>query len=366
MAIRHESSRFRSQRDQALHYFSRPSQGVPGRPIDGPAAWRGDEQRRRDDWSYSFTPRDLAEIQSAFEHADRTRKETRELDADDFPLPGLRPTLAAVRDEVCSGRGFQLLRGLPVAEWSDAEAERFFWCFGLHLGIPGAQNPEGDLVGHVRDTRTTSDPADGRYYKTSREIAYHCDAADAVGLLCMQKARSGGLSRIVSSVTVFNELLRRSPRHAARLFQPYMLDTHGEGGINAFPVTPCCYSSGRLRTTYHSDYFRSAGRHAGVAPLSGFDLAVLEQYEAIANDPALCLEMDLEPGDVQLISNHTVLHARTAYQDDPDPIRRRHLLRLWLSFDEPLSLADRLRKKRALLGLAWAVARQPRAAAQAA
>ena len=77
-------------------------------------------------------------------------------------------------------------------------------------------------------------------------------------------------------------------------------------------------------------------------------------------------EMDLEPGDVQLISNHTVLHARTAYQDHADPARRRHLLRLWLSFDEPLRLADRLRKKRALLGLAWAVARQPRAAAQAA
>jgi hypothetical protein len=362
MAIRHQSSRFRSQRDQALHYFSRPGQGVPSRPIEGPAAWRGDELRRRDDWSYRCTRRDLAEIESAFEHAAGTGKETRELSPGDFPLPGLGQMLAAVRDEVCSGRGFQLLRGLPVASWSDAEAERFFWCFGLHLGIPGAQNPQGDLVGHVKDTGSTSDLAGGRYYRTSREIAYHCDAADAVGLLCMHKAKTGGLSRIVSSVTVFNELMRRSPRHAARLFQPYMLDTHGEGGINAFPVTPCCYSSGRLRTSYHSDYFRSAGRHAGVEPLSGFDLDVLEHYETIANDPALFLEMDLEPGDVQLISNHGVLHARTAYRDHPDPARRRHLLRLWLSFDEPLSFADRLRKKRALLRLAWAVTRQPRTA----
>lgn len=362
MAIRHQSRQFRSQRDQALHYFSRPRQGIPDRPIEGPSAWRGDDLRRRDDWSYRFTRRDLGEIHQAFEHAARTGKETRELERGDFPLPGLASTLAAVRDEVCSGRGFQLLRGLPVAEWSDAEAERFFWCFGLHLGIPGAQNPAGDLVGHVRDTRSPADLADGRYYKTPREIAYHCDAADAVGLLCMHKAESGGLSRIVSSVTVFNELLIRSPSHAARLCRPYMIDTHGEGGVNAFPVTPCCYSSGRLRTTYHSDYFRSASRHAGVAPLTGFDLEVLDQYEAIASDSALCLEMDLEPGDVQLISNHTVLHARTAYQDHPDPARRRHLLRLWLSFDEPLRLADRLRKKLALLGLAWAVARQPRTA----
>ena len=366
MAIRHQGRRFRSQRDQALHYFSRPRQGVPDRPIVGPSAWRGDDLRQRDDWSYRLTPRDIGEIHQALEHAARTGKQTRELGPEDFPLPGLARVLADVRDEVCSGRGFSLLRGVPVADWSDAEAERFFWCFGLHLGIPGAQNPQGDLVGHVRDTRSASDLADGRYYKTPREIAYHCDAADAVGLLCMHKAQSGGLSRIVSPVTVFNELLSRSPGHAARLCRPYMLDTHGEGGINAFPVTPCCYSNGRLRTTYHSDYFRSAGRHPGVAPLSAFDLEVLEHYETIAREPSLCLEMDLEPGDVQLISNHTVLHARTAYRDDADQARRRHLLRLWLSFDEPLRLADRLRKKRALLGLAWAVARQPRAAAQAA
>jgi hypothetical protein len=41
--------------------------------------------------------------------------------------------------------------------------------------------------------------------------------------------------------------------------------------------------------------------------------------------------MDLEPGDVQLISNHTVIHARTDYEDYPEDDRKRHLLRLWIT-----------------------------------
>jgi alpha-ketoglutarate-dependent taurine dioxygenase len=41
--------------------------------------------------------------------------------------------------------------------------------------------------------------------------------------------------------------------------------------------------------------------------------------------------MQFEPGDIQLLSNHRVLHARTAYEDAPGETRGRHLLRLWLS-----------------------------------
>jgi alpha-ketoglutarate-dependent taurine dioxygenase len=57
-------------------------------------------------------------------------------------------------------------------------------------------------------------------------------------------------------------------------------------------------------------------------------MALLEE---IANDPTFHLQMDFRPGDVQLLNNGRVLHAREAYEDDPDPARRRHLLRLWLA-----------------------------------
>ena len=358
MAVRSENGHYRSQREQALHYFARPHAGPCPAPINSPAAWRGREMRGRSDWRYRFTADDVAEIQAALAHSANTGKATREMTAADFPLPGLSARMTAAREQLINGYGLQVFSGLPVDDWNDEQSERVFWCLGLHIGIPGSQNPQDDLLGHVRDTGRPEDQASGRFYKTRKFIEFHCDAADAVGLLCLQKAKRGGQSRIVSSVAVFNEMLRLHPQQASRLYRPYMLDTKGEGGVNAFPIRPCCYSNGRLRTTYHSDYFRSAGTHADVDPLTESDLEVLDRYEAIAKDPDYYLDMDLQPGDLQLISNHTVLHARTDYEDFDEPERRRHLLRLWLSLDEPLSPIDRARKLRSRLGLMLSIARR--------
>jgi hypothetical protein len=52
--------------------------------------------------------------------------------------------------------------------------------------------------------------------------------------------------------------------------------------------------------------------------------------------------MALEPGDIQLLNNFLVVHARTEFTDDPDPAKRRHLLRLW--FDNPKSLRRAVNK----------------------
>jgi alpha-ketoglutarate-dependent taurine dioxygenase len=98
-------------------------------------------------------------------------------------------------------------------------------------------------------------------------------------------------------------------------------------------VPPCRFADGRLRTFYHSDYFRSVVRHDDVPEFSDEERELLDLYEEIANDPAWYLDMELEPGDIQLVSNHTVLHARTAYEDHADPAEKRHLLRLWLSIE---------------------------------
>jgi len=94
---------------------------------------------------------------------------------------------------------------------------------------------------------------------------------------------------------------------------------------------PCCFADGQLRTFFHSEYFRSVERLDGVK-LDESEQQVLDIYDAVAADPVNYLDMDLQPGDMQFLSNHTIVHARTAYQDDPE--NPRHLLRLWLSLSE--------------------------------
>jgi hypothetical protein len=196
----------------------------------------------------------------------------------------------------------------------------------------------------VRDTGESPDEV--RHYRTRVNINFHCDAADVVGLLCIHKAKRGGQSRIVSSISVYNELLRRRPGLVDRLYEPFMMDTKGEGGVRYIPVRPCRFDEGRLRTFYHTDYFRSAVGFDGKVLLSSEDRAVLDLYNQIAESPDFYLDMGFEPGDVQLLSNHTVLHARTEYEDHPEPELKRHLLRLWISLPGESSLASQLRRQR--------------------
>jgi hypothetical protein len=326
---------YKTLRAQTLHYFARPHEGIPTEPVESAADWRGDAVARRGDWIIELQPAEKAEIQASVAQAEASGRPMGALTAADFPLPTLARRIEAWRREIRHGRGFVLIRGVPVGEWTEAQSELFFWGLGLHLGIPGAQNSQGDLLGHVRDQHTQED---ARYYRTSKALAIHCDAADVVGLLCLRKAKSGGLSRIASSVAVFNELLRRKPQLIPRLFAPFYFDTKGEGGVKAFPIAPCRYAAGELRTFYQSDYYRSAAQHPHVPPLTAQEIDLLDSYDAIAAEPQFHLDMDLQPGDVQLLSNHTILHARTAFEDWPEPERQRHLLRLWISLPEKKSL----------------------------
>lgn len=346
---------YKSLRQQTLHYFARPQAALRLEPLKGPSAWRGEDLRQRSDWIDPLGPAAVEELKQALHTAEASGKPLGSLTRDDFPLPGLAPRIAAWREEVRRGRGFVLVRGLPVSEWSEAQSEMAYWCLGQHLGIPGAQNPQGDLLGHVRDQRTGEDV---RLYRTNQAIKVHCDAADVVGLLCLKAARSGGLSRLASSVTVYNELLRTKPQLVPRLYQPLYFDTKGEAGIRAFPVAPCTYAEGELRTFWQSDYYRSAPLLPEVPDLTDEERELLDSYDAIADSPEIHLDMALEPGDMQLVSNHSILHARTAFEDHPEPDQRRHLLRLWISLPEPRSLQLRYLVARSWMSLAWRAGRQ--------
>jgi hypothetical protein len=351
------SSNHLSFATQALRYFDRPHEGIRGEPLNVAAAWRGadlgagdgrDDPNRRNPtggrrgrdrsdrrgWMIRLSAAQVDELDQA---RAAVRSRALGLDAigrEDFPLPTLAPIVAGWAEELASGRGFVLIRGLPVERWGDDDAAAVFWGLGQHLGEPGAQNPEGDLLGHVIDTGEEAARPYVRRYRTAGDIAYHCDLADVVGLLCLRTPRRGGASRIVSSVSVYNEVLRRRPDLVARLYEPFHLDTRDEGGQGRPPyvlVPPCRHARGTLRTFYHSDYFRSAERHPEVPRLTVEERTLLDLYEEIASTPGLYLDMQFEPGDVQLLSNHVVLHARTHYEDFAEPSRKRHLLRLWLS-----------------------------------
>ena len=114
-------------------------------------------------------------------------------------------------------------------------------------------------------------------------------------------------------------------------------DRRGEeqpGELPFFSIPVFNWHAGRMSAIYQRQYLDSAQRFALAPRLAPIDIEALDLLDALADDPALHFLMRLEPGDIQLVHNHTLLHDRTAFTDWPEPERRRHLLRLWLAPDD--------------------------------
>lgn len=302
--------------------------------IIGPEAWYGPEMAARTDWVHPLRGDEVAEVEAAVRVFERSGLDPAALRPEAFPLPTLGPRLARILAEVLDGRGFVLLRGLPVRDWDPRRSAAAFLGLGLHLGTLRPQNAAGHLLGHVRDQGLSSRDPSVRIYQTRERQHYHTDSCDVVGLLCLHPARSGGLSSLVSSVTIFNELRRRRPDLARVLFDPVETDRRGEvapGQLPYFRSPVFNWHACRLSTIYHRSYIESARRFDGVPPLTPLQVEALDAFDELANDPALHFEMGFRPGDVQLVCNHSLLHDRTGFEDWPEPERKRHLLRLWVA-----------------------------------
>jgi hypothetical protein len=306
---------------------------LPGE-ITGPAAWYGPEMAARTDWIHMLGADEVNEVETAVRVFERSGLDLGDLRREAFPLPALEPRLALILSEVLDGRGFLLLRGLPVRDWGPRRSATAFLGLGLHLGTLRPQNARGHLLGHVRDQGLSSRDPDVRIYQTRERQHYHTDSCDVVALLCLHPARSGGLSSLVSSVTIFNELRLRRPDLARMLFEPIETDRRGEvapGQRPYFRIPVFNSHAGRLSTIYHRSYIESARRFDGVPTLTPLQIEALDAFDELANNPALHFEMEFRPGDVQLVCNHSLLHDRTAFADWPEPERKRHLLRLWVA-----------------------------------
>ena len=304
--------------------------------LHGPAVWRGPDMAARRDWVETFSAEDIAEIEAAsrpLAQAD-TAADIANIRVADFPLPTLGPRLARIRHDVLHGRGFVLLRGLPVQRWSRRESATAFFGLGTYFGHAVSQNAKGHVLGHVQDLGLHADDPNVRIYQTHERQTFHTDSADIVGLMCLHTAKAGGDSALVSSNTLWNELRERAPELAARLLEPIATDRRGEvpaGEKPYFTIPVFNWFDGHMSAIYQRQYIASAQRFADAPRLTPAHLAALDLFDQLANDPTLHFLMTLEPGDMQLVHNHTLLHDRTAFTDWPEPTRKRHLLRLWLA-----------------------------------
>ena len=303
-----------------------------GNPLDIRAAWRGRDLAGSTEWIHPLSDGDIGEIDAALRHAQARGLGVPAVARDDFPLDRLAATLTDILREVEYGRGFVLIRGLPVERYTKEEAALILWGIGTYLGTAAGQNTMGDVIGHVTDMgRDWNRDHHDRGYQSHALLPFHCDKTDAVALLCYHPARSGGLSCIASSVAIHNEILRRRPDLLPHLYGPFHVDLRGEEmeGEKPYNVQPVfTWYNGRLFTRYGRKYIRTGQRFADAPRLSPAQVEAVDLVHDLAESDEFRLDMDFRRGDIQLLNNHVILHSRTDYEDWPEPERKRHLFRL--------------------------------------
>ena len=304
----------------------------PGRPVEGPAAWHGKDLADPGSWLKVLPSAILDRLNADLE---RVRdKKFGEISRADF---GPNPYFDEIRNEVLNGKGFVLIRGIDTRDRTIEEIGRLFWAVGMHFGAPLPQNAKGHLLGHVKDLGVRANDPGVRIYQTNERQFFHTDSCDIVGLVCLRKAKRGGLSSLASAWMAHNEVFRRDPELAEALLEPIWTDHRGEQapGTNPWYSIPVFnWHRDRLIGSYQRKYIESAQRFPGVPRLGAKQVKALDLLDEVLEE--IALRMEFEPGDIQFVHNHQMFHDRTAFEDDPRAPR--HLLRLWLTCEDDWEL----------------------------
>lgn len=312
-------------------------------------AWLGSElQKKTDLWESHLSLKFISDIEQAANYFLSLDIDLSEINRDSFPLKVFDGYLSELALKLLDGIGFEVIKGLPVKRYSPEMIATIFFGIGAHLGDARSQNADGHLLGHVRDIGANSNDQNTRIYQTSQRQTFHTDSADVVGLICINDAKKGGDSLLVSAVTIFNHMVELRPDLVEYLFDPIATDRRGEvppGELPYLTIPPLSLEDNLLTVFYQRQYIDSAQRFDDAMKLSKRHVEALDLFDTLANDPALHLSMRLRPGDMQFVYNHAFLHDRTGFVDWAEPNKKRHLLRLWLSMPNDRKLPESFKQR---------------------
>ncbi len=330
---------------------------MPGmrEPLHGPFVWTGEELARSSAWRFALTAAMNVEIDEAFRSFKKRGGDWQTMRREDFPLPATQSLLDEISETLEHGLGLAKLSGLPVAKYSDDDLKIIWYGIGLHLGTPVSQSHAGLRLKMIRDEGASvgevygqMQEANGPHFLSAYARAvsngplrFHTDRTDVVGLLCIDQAVSGGLSKIASTVAIHNEILRRRPDLLEELFRPYPRSRLGEeknGGELFYMLPVFGLRDGRFTSHYSRTYIEAAQKLPHVPRLTDRQMEAMDLLAEVAE--SLCYRMHFQPGDMQFLNNHVIYHARDAFADDVGAGRMRRLLRLWLAMPNSRPLPD--------------------------
>lgn len=309
--------------------------------LNAGASWNAAELVARPEWSHRLDVAERAELVALTDRLEgdeaaptihgHTLEET---PAEELPLPTLTRRLDAIREQLETGAGAVRVRGLPVKGLTEIKARLLFWALAVHLGTPVSQSATGERILSIRDAGFSRDDPRSRGPNTSKRLSFHTDRSDVVGFLCLQQALEGGENEIASAVAVYQEISRERPELLSVLMEPFYylrhtVDTGNERPWCRQPVFS--FRDGFFACCLLRVLIERAHDHPDLPGLTPRQIEALDLVESVAAADTNRARFRQEPGDLIWLNNWLVLHKRQAFTDCPEPERRRHILRAWLS-----------------------------------
>ena len=294
--------------------------------IQSISAWEAADFKNNNTWKKVLNNEQVKELLEALGNVKNLNKKIPDFSKKEFILNTLGVNLNSWSKELENGSGFMLLKNIPIHGLNEEDTNILYYGLGLYLGEPVRQNPSGDLIGKVMNIGDLSD-RQTRVYETNAYLPYHSDPSDLVGLLCIRKAKSGGISSLISSHAIYNEILDNYKEYLSILYKP-MYYPHLGGSEPALSPIYSFYEN-KMTCRYMRQYIE-LGHDMMNSPLSNIEIEALDLMDFIMEKKNLRLDMMLEPGDLQLVNNYNVLHSRTSFEDYEKLSYRRKKLRLWL------------------------------------
>lgn len=312
------------------------AQSVEYQPVSGPSVWNAAKLAARDDWVFPLSPAALDDIDRALADVKRRGLAMESVTAADFPLPSFDADLAELTRMLTSGLGLALVRNMPVDRYDLANLRLILWGIGAHMGIIAPQSYRGDKIGDVMDMSHTGDIR--RSYRSPRPLYLHVDPIDIVGLLCIRRAKEGGMSLLTSGAALHNTVLAERPDLMPALYRGYHYSSTeasstGEPPITSYRVPVYKEVGGRTVVNFNPSTISRAMERSDV----DVDAVSIEAFEVLRDTAMrddLVFRTMLEPGDLQFLNNRVALHGRTEFEDFPELERKRHMLRIWLKMPD--------------------------------
>jgi alpha-ketoglutarate-dependent taurine dioxygenase len=252
--------------------------------------------------------------------------------------PEFSSTMSSFLTDLEKGPGFAFFH-LPPNMFNPVQLKQAYWVIGHLLGKPVQQNVAGTVMYDVKDMGGEIDKG-ARYSITNLELNFHTDNSfgktliDYVGLLCIQDAKEGGNSKVVSGYSIIQTLQQEYPTEYAILSSLFYFDQRGgvaagDPGALQFPILAYNSETKELVIRYLRTWVESG--HSRVdKPLTPSQIAAMDLLDKLLTEPKYCYSFSLKPGDIAFVNNRWILHNRSQFVDWDEPEKKRHLVRLWL------------------------------------